>query len=186
MIVLVGESASGKTTLLNELVENHGYKKIVTYTTRPKREFEKDDVDYHFVDDETFQKMVQDEKFIEHNQYRGWNYGTAIKDVKKADDKSIIILTPAGLRAMDKAGIDCDSVYLYVDRRSRLIQLLFRGDDVDEAYRRNLSDVGQFDGIVKEADYVIDNSHYHMDEQQVVKCMLAVIKDITEDSNAEK
>lgn len=185
MIVLVGESASGKTTLLNELVENHGYKKIVTYTTRPKREFEKDDVDYHFVDDETFQKMVKDEKFIEHNQYRGWNYGTAIKDVKKADDKSIIILTPAGLRAMREKGVAFDSVYLYVDRRSRLIQLLFRGDDVDEAYRRNLSDVGQFDGITDEVDYVIDNSHYHMDENQVLKCMLEVIKDISEGTDEE-
>lgn len=37
MLILLGKTASGKDTVLNKLVREHGYKKIVTYTTRPKR-----------------------------------------------------------------------------------------------------------------------------------------------------
>ncbi len=43
-----------------------------------------------------------------------------------------------------------------VSRRERLIRILKRGDDIEESYRRNLSDVGMFDGIEKEIDYTIN------------------------------
>ena len=46
--------------------------------------------------------------------------------------------------------------YLNVSRRERLIRILKRGDDIEESYRRNLSDVGMFDGIEKEIDYTIN------------------------------
>ena len=52
IIVLVGKTASGKTTVANELCKHHGYKRIVTYTTRPMRKNEVQDVDYHFISDE--------------------------------------------------------------------------------------------------------------------------------------
>jgi guanylate kinase len=38
--------------------------------------------------------------------------------------------------------------------------MLKRGDDIEEAYRRNLSDVGQFDGIEKEVDHHLLNYGY--------------------------
>ena len=90
------------------------------------------------------------------------------------------ILTPAGLRALKRIGADVKSVYLYVDRRSRLISILTRGDDIDEAYRRNLSDVGQFDEVAEEVDYVIDNSFFHMNKEQVLKCLKEILTEIGE------
>ena len=38
MIILVGESASGKSSIEKCLVEDYGYNKIISYTTRPPRE----------------------------------------------------------------------------------------------------------------------------------------------------
>ena len=38
--------------------------------------------------------------------------------------------------------------------------ILQRGDNIEEAYRRSLSDVGQFDGIEGEVDYIINNDGY--------------------------
>ena len=49
MLILIGKTASGKDTILNQLVKKHGYKKIVTYTSRPMRKGEKQDVTYHFI-----------------------------------------------------------------------------------------------------------------------------------------
>lgn len=176
MLVIVGESASGKSTLQKKLIENNpSYKKVVTYTTRPKRKNEKDGVDYHFISEDKFEKLVKKGFFIEHAKYRDWSYGTAKQDCINAEN-SVAVLTPAGLRALKRVGANITSIYLYVDRRSRLVSILARGDNIDEAYRRNLSDVGQFDGIADEVDYVIDNTLFHMDENQVLQCLYTILE----------
>lgn len=177
MIVIVGESGSGKSTLQKVFIENNPkYKKVITYTTRPKRQGEIDGVDYHFVTKEKFQKLVDKDFFAEYADYRGWQYGTAKEDCKKKD--RIAVLTPSGLRALKRQNIDVTSVYLYVDRRSRMIALLYRGDDIEESYRRNLTDVGQFDGIISETDFVIDNKEFHMSELQAVKCLEKILEEV--------
>lgn len=174
MIVIMGESGSGKTTLLNLFIgANPKYHKIITYTTRPIREGETDGVDYHFVSQAAFDEFVKRGFFAEHTKYRDWSYGIAKTDCES--DNAITILTPAGCRTLKQQKYDVVSIYLYVDRRSRLINILARGDDVDEAYRRNLSDVGQFDGVEQEADYIINNQRFHMNELQTVRSLRSII-----------
>ena len=174
MIVILGESASGKTSLVNDLIKsNPVYQKVVTYTTRPMRPGEVDGVDYHFVDEKTYLGLQKEGFFAESAEYRGWHYGTPADECKKPN--SIIILTPHGLRSLKALGYEIISVYLYVDRRSRLINLLCRGDDIEEAYRRSLSDVGQFDGVEDEVDYIIDNTKYQMTEEDVLQCLKNIL-----------
>jgi len=48
-IVIEGRSGVGKTTLLYKLVENLSIHRIITTTTRPPREGERNGVDYHFI-----------------------------------------------------------------------------------------------------------------------------------------
>jgi guanylate kinase len=171
MIVLVGASASGKSTLQKAMIERSDkFKKVVTYTTRPPRKNEKNGIDYHFISERKFQILLEQGFFIEHAEYRGWHYGTAKNDCKQSDDY-IAVLTPSGYRALKRLNINTTSIYLYVDRRSLMMNILQRGDDIDEAYRRNLSDVGQFDGIADEVDYVIDNTGFHMDVNEVLECV---------------
>lgn len=175
MIVIIGESASGKTTLQRKFVEaNPEYRGVVSYTTRPMRPGEQDGVDYHFVTMEQFQKMKLAGEFAETAEYRGWCYGAAKRDCEGGH--VISVMTPHGMRSLKKAGVPVLTVYLYVDRRSRMIKILQRGDDVDEAYRRNISDVGQFDGVADEVDYVIDNTHYAMDEDMVLTYLNEIVR----------
>lgn len=102
MIVIVGASASGKSTLQRMLLEkDKQYHKIVTYTIRPIRKGENDGVDYHFISEDEFKKLRDEDFFIEHAEYNGWYYGTAEKDC--IDSKyGIVTLTPAGLRALKR------------------------------------------------------------------------------------
>ncbi len=159
MIVLVGESASGKSSIEKYLVDNCGYNKIVSYTTRPPREGEVDGVDYHFISKSQFRRLSEQDFFAEQAVYRDWYYGVAKKDC--TDDK-VAVLTPHGLRQVSKIkDINTISFYINVPRRDRLIKILQRGDDIEESYRRNLSDVGMFDGIWDEVDYMINNAGYN-------------------------
>lgn len=158
MICLIGESASGKSTIEKQLVEKFGYKKIISYTTRPMRNAEVNGVDYHFVDDDTFERMKKDGEFAECAKYRGWQYGTALKDC--TDDK-VCVVTPHGYRQLKKIpDLNVIGFYIQVSRRERLIKILQRGDDIEEAYRRSLSDVGMFDGIADEVTFTINNDGY--------------------------
>ncbi len=158
MIVLVGESASGKSSIEKFLVENYGYNKIITYTTRPPRQNEVDGIDYHFISIDKFNELKDQGFFAETACYRGWLYGSAKEDYT---DNKIAVLTPHGLRQISKIkDINVVSFYINVPRRDRLIKILQRGDNIEEAYRRSLSDVGQFDGIEDEVDFVINNDGY--------------------------
>ena len=158
MIVLVGESASGKSSIEKYLVDNYGYNKIISYTTRQPRDGEVDGVDYHFITVEQFKALKEQGFFAETAIYNQWYYGTAKEDY--ACDR-VAVLTPHGLRQISKLkDIDIVSFYISVPRRDRLIKLLQRGDNIDEACRRSLSDVGQFDGIEDEVNFVIKNDGY--------------------------
>lgn len=158
MIILLGESSSGKSSIEKLMVEKYGYNKVVSYTTRQPRENEVDGVDYHFISVYEFNKLEAQGFFAETAKYNGWYYGTAKEDC--TDDK-VAVLTPHGMRQIKKIdGINVVSFYISVPRRDRLIKILQRGDDIEEAYRRNLSDVGQFDGIEDEVDYKICNGGY--------------------------
>lgn len=167
MLVILGESGSGKTTLIKALTEEGSkFKRIVTYTTRPPRYGETDGIDYHFVEEGQFHRLDKIGFFAERMNYRGWFYGISKEDCM--EDSAAAVLTPHGLRTMKKLGIPTTSIYLNVDRRTRLINMLKRGDDIEEAYRRNLTDVGEFDGVSDEVDFVINNPCFMLTPENVL------------------
>lgn len=171
MIVLLGESAAGKSAIEKELCEEFSFKKIVSYTTREPRNNEVDGKDYHFISDKKFLDLKEQEFFAESSVYNNWHYGIAKEDCK---DNRIAVMTPHGFRQLKKIhDLHVAGYYLKVPRRDRLINQLKRGDDIEEAYRRNLSDVGQFDGIEDEVDFVIENHGY---EKTIPEMVLEILK----------
>lgn len=158
MICLLGKTASGKTTIRNELVKL-GYKPIITYTTRPMRDGEVQDVDYHFVTEDKFNQMIEDDMFAEYTSYITtsgvWYYGSA-----KADyvDDAVIILNPFGFNKICDSKLDnVISIYLKVDDEIILDRLEKRGDNMFEAKRRMGADLNDFFGIEKRVDFVLRN-----------------------------
>ena len=69
LIVLVGKSASGKTTLEKYISDNFRYEKIVSHTTRPIRGNEVDGVDYHYVSEDVFNEMKLKRKALTGKMY---------------------------------------------------------------------------------------------------------------------
>lgn len=171
MIVLVGESASGKSSIEKCLADDYGYNKIVSYTTREPRAGEVDGVDYHFISVEQFKSLKEQGFFAETAVYNNWNYGVAREDC--TSDK-VAVLTPHGLRQVVRlmGASHVISFYINVPRRDRLIKILQRGDSIEESYRRNLSDVGQFDGIEDEVDFVLHNNGYNKSIEEMAKEVL--------------
>jgi len=174
LIVILGESASGKSTVQDILCKNYGYVRLITYTTRSPREGEENGVDYHFISEDTFEEMSRKGEFCETAEYNGWHYATAKAD---CTDNKVVVLTPHGLRQMKKFDeLTLDAFYIDVPRRDRLIKILQRGDSIEEAYRRSLSDVGQFDGIRDEVDSTFCNPGYKKSPEEVAKEIISRLR----------
>ena len=76
MLVLSSPSGGGKTTIAKSLLQARddlGYS--VSATTRPRREDERDGVDYHFLSREEFLRRVEAGEFLEYATYAGNLYG---------------------------------------------------------------------------------------------------------------
>lgn len=175
MIVIIGASASGKSTIQKILCKDGKYKPLVSYTTRKPREGEIDRVDYNFISKSQFRILALQDFFAEIAEYNGWYYGIAKKDVK---DDTVGVLTPHGLRMLKKfPELNITSFYLDVPRRNRLIKILERGDNVDEAIRRNLSDVGTFDGVEDEVDYILNNANYEKTPEELAQKIIELVGD---------
>ena len=61
ILVICGKTASGKNLVRDIIVEKYNYNPIVTYTSRPPRKGEKQDVTYHFISTDEFLEKMRDE-----------------------------------------------------------------------------------------------------------------------------
>ena len=173
IIVLVGKTESGKTTVANELCKNHGYKRIITYTTRPMRDNEVQDVDYHFISDEQFNKMVENNEFTEYKRYNTahgvWSYGSVVTfEQELSDDCYVIILTPQGLRDLSKKTSRYIAFYLNVSLESQLERLKKRGYEEQQIIKRLQNDAKDFENVFDIVDYGFFTDSTFSSPQEIV------------------
>ena len=70
---------------------------------------------------------------------------------------------------------DVVTFYLKVDARDRIIKALKRGDEINEVFRRYQSDVGMFDGISDEVDYIIENDGYICNAEEIANEIIEIL-----------
>ena len=87
MIILSSPSGAGKTTLVKLLSERKGFVTSVSHTTRTPRSNEVDGKDYHFVNNDKFQKMIKNKEFLEYAKVFKNFYGTTKSNIFKELDK---------------------------------------------------------------------------------------------------
>lgn len=168
VLVLLGKTGSGKTTLANAL-SKHGYERIVTYTTRPMREGEVNHVDYHFVNEEKFMNMIKDGFLAEYTSYNAQfghvYYGSAKGDYILSNDnkKKVIVLNPYGLDMIIQNAIPHISVYIDVNPEELVKRTLTRGDNPYEVTRRLKADERDFKDIQNKVGYIINGEESTLD-----------------------
>ncbi len=85
LIVLSSPSGAGKSTISRLLLKaDPEVTMSISATTRPKRPGERDDIDYHFVSDAEFDRMIAAHEFVEWANVFSYRYGTPKAPVKRA------------------------------------------------------------------------------------------------------
>lgn len=88
LFILSGPSGVGKDAVLSRLkASDYPLRYVITVTTRPKRVNEKNDIDYHFISTEQFQKMIDNRELLEWAEVYGNRYGVPKEPVKRALDQ---------------------------------------------------------------------------------------------------
>lgn len=138
MIVITGPSASGKTATCLYLQAHYGIRKVVTHTTRGLRVGERDGVDYHFVDKETFLKMKAEGDFIETVCYNGNYYGTSKKEVRIDKCLAVELNGAKVYKSLDDPRVVL--FYLQADEKHRKERMAERGDAPEKITSRIAND----------------------------------------------
>ena len=167
-LVFIVSSASGvgKTTLCNMLKKKYSEIEVsVSATTRKKRDHEKENIDYFFVDNDAFARMVKENKFVEHALVYGNQYGTLRSELDRIASKEKISLFDIdwqGVKQIKKTLKDFLLVTVYLLPPSieavynRLSQ---RNTDSKEIINKRMELVYEDIKHAKEYDYVIVNDN---------------------------
>lgn len=156
LICIVGETARGKDTLADILNKEYGYRKVVSYTTRPKRKIETEGVEHYFVNKFEAQRLKKWSKIVAHTVIGEYEYFATAEELNKSD---IYIIDPAGLvdlaSNIKQKGLDIELFVVYVtcsdsirDERARK-----RGDNKKDLRKRINSERIMFEDFDKSGLY---------------------------------
>ena len=167
IIILTGKSASGKGLVENKLVKN-GFKRIITYTTRPSRDGERNGIDYNFVTEHHFLQLIRENELVEYRKYNTefgiWYYGSSANSIDLNKHDYVITLTLDGAEAFVNYFGAENCIVFYIDapksvREKRAESRDPQGFNKDEWDRRAKTDNVDFafEKVAKICNFRIDN-----------------------------
>ncbi|WP_461481658.1 guanylate kinase [Porticoccus sp.] len=171
-------SGAGKTSLVNALLKQCGGITVsVSHTTRPMRPGERDGVNYHFVDENTFMTMLGASAFLEHARVFNNYYGTSRDWVAQTLDSGqdvILEIDWQGAEQIRRLVPDCIGIFILPPSLAVLEQRLTgRGQDDESVIRHRLAEAQQELSHYVEADYLVINDQFDRalaELQAIVTC----------------
>ena len=144
LLVISGPSGAGKGTLVSKLLDKDpSFAFSVSVTTRGRRENEIEDVHYHFISEEEYDKLLSEDAFLEHASVHGHRYGTLKSEVYERMERGqnvLLDIDPQGARAVMEKEKDCVSVFILPPSYHDLkVRLHTRNTEVEEEIQRRLN-----------------------------------------------
>ena len=139
IIVLVGASGSGKTTIGKEL-EKHGVENLLSFTTREQRSGEQHMVDYRFIGDVELGHQILLGNVVEMTEYNGHKYGLLKRDVdyimSSGNDVYFICDKNGASQIKEMYPEQCVTIFLKTDVKTMIDRMRRRGDDSESILSR--------------------------------------------------
>ncbi|XP_067452434.1 disks large homolog 4-like isoform X2 [Thunnus thynnus] len=111
--------------LISEFPDKFG--SCVPHTTRPRRDYEVDGRDYHFMSSrELMEQEIQEHKFIEAGQYNNHLYGTSIQSVKEVADKGkhcILDVSGNAIKRLQMAGLHPIAIFIRPSNVNNILEM---------------------------------------------------------------
>ncbi len=172
LFVISAPSGTGKSSVTKGLLSSaDGIDFSVSYTTRPRRNGERDGRDYHFVDDAGFDTMVARDGFLEWAHVFGHRYGTgreATEAALEAGRDVLLDIDVQGAQKVRESGIAAVSVFLLPPDFATLERRLrSRASDDEGQIRRRLAQARHEAGEYRHYDYLVINDRLEQAVEEV-------------------
>lgn len=142
IFIISAPSGSGKSTLTNELrriVPNLEFS--ISYTTRPPRGSEQSGREYFFISREEFERMIEEDEFLEYAEVFGNYYGTARRFLREAAARGhdlLLDIDVQGAAQVKQKAPDAVSIFILPPSREELERRLRRRSEADDEEQRKL------------------------------------------------
>ena len=127
VILICGPSASGKDTLVSKLVQANPklYHKCVLATSRPRRDYEQEGIDYYFKD---YSDLMFSPSFLFPIVYNGWAYAIPQDEIIEGRNNLIVSNSywASKINKHKLEGWDIETIYLDISDKERLMRSLAR------------------------------------------------------------
>ncbi len=178
LLVISGPSGAGKGTLVDKLLEKDpSFCFSVSATTRSRRENEMDDVHYHFISEEEYDKLLAEDAFIEHASVHGHRYGTLKSEVYDRMERGqnvLLDIDPQGAREVMSKEKDCVSIFILPPSYQDLkVRLHTRNTENEEEIQRRLNNAR---GEIRQSGryrYLIVNDNLELAFEQLMAIVRA-------------
>lgn len=135
IFLLVAPSGTGKSTIIDRVVSTlSNLERIVTYTTRERRPGEVEDLEYHFVATEEFERLKADGELAEWQAFYGHQYGSSRARLEDAIARGLDLIA-----AYDVLG----SVHLRDRYPNNTVTIFVLPPSVEELRRRLIERYGE-------------------------------------------
>ena len=180
LLVISGPSGVGKGTVLHDLMNTQSNLVYsVSATTRKKRDGEIEGVSYFYISHEEFEKMIEEDKFLEYAHVHNNYYGTPKEFVEnKINEGKIVILEIDVQGALNIKKNTDNGVFIFLappsltELRNRIVG---RGTETDEDIKIRMKNARKELEHINDYDYLVVNDHLN-----------SAITSVNEIINAEK
>lgn len=167
LYIIAAPSGAGKTSLVRAILSQTERLEVsVSHTTRPARPNDIDGVDYHFIDEATFNQKVEGQAFLEHADVFGYQYGTCKEGVLSKIKQGVDIILEIdwqGARQIRQLFPSSVGIYIFppslVTLKERLIH---RNEDKDSVIDLRMQQAASEMSHYHEFEYLIINDDFDM------------------------
>jgi len=172
LFIITAASGAGKTSLIKALLAEDPLLKLsISHTTRQPRPGEANGIDYHFVDEATFLRMLDESQFLESALVHGARYGTArtaVDALLAADADVILEIDWQGAAQVRTLYSQAIGIFILPPSMDALTQRLnSRGQDSAETIAKRVAAARAEMRHVTEFDYVTINDDFEVALQDI-------------------
>ena len=172
LFIISAPSGAGKTSLVGEILSrSDNIQASVSHTTRERRSGEEDGVNYHFVNQPEFLKMVDEDSFLEYAEVFGNHYGTSESWVRMTLELGIDVILEIDWQGAEQARKhfpSSQSIFILPPSKQALQErLTLRGQDNKEVIDRRIAAATQEMSHYVDADYLIINDDFETARTQL-------------------